>query len=342
MNNLYECPYDDSLLVDVERGKIYKKEFYQITNQYGGKRLVESYLMKGAFKLGYIFHVVNKKIKRLCISEHRLVMSAKLGRKLEECEIVDHINNLRNDNRIQNLRVVTRSENTKNVSQVYSKRIEINNFSQTELNSEEFRFISDYFSDFKFRKKEHLISNLGRFKYFDRRKGLWVIKNPYLTSSQQYYTFFDMNDGKQGRLNFKTHILVSKCFLGDKPDGDIVIDHIDGDKTNNRVNNLRYIDRVQNTRIAYKNNNYIISTQTQGQSKDYTKEDIDHILDLFYLKNKTINFLQKKFNHKRITSILKGNTYKNICDEKWSTFFPKYEEVRNYNTKIVKSKQENE
>ena len=70
--------------------------------------------------------------------------------------------------------------------------------------------------------------------------------------------------------------------------------------------------------------------------------DIDHILDLFYLKNKTINFLQKKFNHNRITSILKGNTYKNLCDKKWNVFFPKYVEVRNNNSKIAKLKKEHE
>lgn len=45
---------------------------------------------------------------------HRLIYQSKIGRKLEKWELVDHINHNKLDNRIENLRVLAHSQNTKN------------------------------------------------------------------------------------------------------------------------------------------------------------------------------------------------------------------------------------
>lgn len=341
--NLISTPYDDTILVDLKTGFIYKKGYWQSKNKVNSdKRFVQTYRMTGTAKSGYVYHTVNKKIKRFFIGEHRIVMSAFIGRILDKNEIVDHVNNIRNDNRISNLRIVTSSENQKNISKVYAERFEINSFNDEELKTEIFKTLSDFYSEFNDRKGEHFISNLGRLKYYNRRKKEWIIKNPYLTSNTQKYPIYDFSLGKFGRHNIMVHKMVMKCFIGNKPEGDIVIDHIDNNPQNTRLGNLQYITRTENTQIAFSSNDYQINTQTQGQSKDYTKDDINNILHLFYVGNKSLAYLQKKFNHNRITEILKGRTYKNLYDEKWNGIFLTYNEVRDKNSKIARTqKREN-
>ena len=44
---------------------------------------------------------------------HRIKYEKKLGRKLQKWEVIHHINNIRNDNRLINLKLLTRAEHTK-------------------------------------------------------------------------------------------------------------------------------------------------------------------------------------------------------------------------------------
>lgn len=64
------------------------------------------------------------------------------------------------------------------------------------------------------------------------------------------YPFADLNrDGQLKRT--MVHRLVAHAFLGECPDG-FQVNHIDGAKTNNRVENLEYITAGENVRHSWR------------------------------------------------------------------------------------------
>lgn len=102
----------------------------------------------------------------------------------------------------------------------------------------------------------YLVSNLGRVKavtrIVTRSNGRpYTINSKILKPAQDSCGYLRVALMKNGKLNTeKVHRLVAKTFLVD--DYSLEVNHIDGDKQNNNVDNLEFLSRSQNQKHAFK------------------------------------------------------------------------------------------
>lgn len=186
-------------------------------------------LRTGKFLKGSVLHTYryinfrwngNQKNKAV----HRLVAEAFLP-KLEGATMVDHIDGDRLNNKISNLRWVSPKENANNIhleKTPNKPEFEENIFSEEELSSEKW--------------KEYLgyeISTLGRVKGKNKK----VLKGTKLDCGYIGYTV--------NSRSYLGHLLVWEAFHGEKNSG-MVINHINGNKHDNRLSNLEEITHQEN------------------------------------------------------------------------------------------------
>lgn len=91
---------------------------------------------------------------------------------------------------------------------------------------------------------DYEVSSLGRVRR--ARPGRCTFAGRVMTlvlQSNGYYKINPVVNGKNVQRN--VHDLVAEAFLGPRPDG-AVVNHIDGDKTNNAVGNLEYVTHAAN------------------------------------------------------------------------------------------------
>ena len=110
-------------------------------------------------------------------------------------------------------------------------------------------------------------------------------------------------------LSCLIHRLVAEYFL--EGDRSLVVDHIDGDRLNNNVRNLRYCTQKEN--INYKGNEY--NSGICHYKSKFTIEEAKRIRkyrEEQHLKNVQIYSLYPNVSHTAIDQILNYRTYKTI------------------------------
>lgn len=95
------------------------------------------------------------------------------------------------------------------------------------------------------------VSNLGnvrRLRFINSRYNFEKIKMCKQTINT--WGYMTVNLCKCGKSNTKrVHRLVAEAFLGES---DLQVDHIDGNKQNNRLDNIEYVTPKENTNRAWK------------------------------------------------------------------------------------------
>lgn len=204
---------------------------YAVSRDGKVRNLNTNYYLKGAILNTY--RVFNLKIngKQRNIAGHRLVAAAFILNP-DNKPFVDHVDGNRLNNNVENLRWVSQQENAQNIHKdtPYSIKDKENySLSLKNLPDEIWK---------QFRDTEIYVSNLGRVKNTKTNK---IVKGTTRTDGYHQTRLQVYNNGK----SILTHRLVWLTFVGEIEEG-MVINHINGDKSDNRLENLEKVSHQEN------------------------------------------------------------------------------------------------
>lgn len=155
------------------------------------------------------------------------------------------------------------------------------------------------------------VSNLGRVKSLERKvrntlKSYRIIKERILKPTPKKEGYLDISlNISQKRKHFYVHRLVASHFIGN-PEKGMDVNHKDGNKKNNNVDNLEWLSRAENHAHAYK------KLKRQGSRAILTKEQV---LDIIKLHKEGISMKLLSEMYK-----VKYHTIKNALSDKYYNY----------------------
>ena len=163
------------------------------------------------------------------------------------------------------------------------------------------------------------ISNLGRVK---RLIGINIYKEHYLKPVKDRYGYLYVCLSKNNKHKVKTlHRLVAIYFIPN-PDNKPCVNHIDGNKKNNKVENLEWCTYKENTCHAYKTSlinlntkKFIESNRAKSKARrKFTEEQVKQIkkihLETGWGSYKIAQLLM--LNRSSVENIIRNRNYKDI------------------------------
>ena len=175
------------------------------------------------------------------------------------------------------------------------------NFSLENLKDEIWHWVKGY-------ENIYQISNLARVKSF--QKGKVKILQPILNNSG-YLSVRLYKNGKSKVL--KVHRLVAENFIPN-PKNKPEVDHIDGCKINNAVENLRWVTSSENTQAALETG--ALKTGSENPNSKLTADDVKYIRSVYKECDEEFGAkaLAKKFNisYDTIYNIIKNIVYTDV------------------------------
>lgn len=185
---------------------------------------------------GYKYYRLSKNGNKKMFYAHRLVAETFLDNP-NNLPVVNHIDGNKLNNDIKNLEWVTYSENVEHFH---------HNIKKSPQNRKQEHYIKDLEYEIWVEAKgnnNYLVSNKGRIRH--------KFKNNLLFPSNTcgYYKVRLCKDGKT--TDWLVHKLIFQSFYNELDESNYCIDHIDGNKHNNCLDNLRKITISENAQNAY-------------------------------------------------------------------------------------------
>ena len=154
----------------------------------------------------------------------------------------------------------------------------------------------------------YFISNFGQLKGRTNK-----ILKARLNEKGYYIVSLKPNGRKGDYETVRIHRLVAEAFIPN-PENKPQVNHIDGDKTNNRVDNLEWCTNQENMIHASKHGLLHIKKGEDNPVSKLTNEQVKWIREHYIPKHKEFGTrgLARKFGvaHSRIIFILKNKSYK--------------------------------
>jgi len=162
------------------------------------------------------------------------------------------------------------------------------------------------------------VSNQGRVKALARE---WtcgrgaihghedIILKPFTTTDKKYYLIDLLKNGK--RKTITIHSIIMKIFIGQRPiDNDI--NHINGIKKDNRLENLEYCTRSENVKHAHRIG---IANHCKGERSPFSKLSESQVKEIKRLKGlKSVKEIAKinNISIQAIYKIYSNKTWRHI------------------------------
>lgn len=169
-------------------------------------------------------------------------------------------------------------------------------------------------------EKLYHVSNLGRVKRLERPilypNGFTYTKKEKIialsNNGNNYFTVLLTKtvNGKHQQKRFLIHRLVAKEFCKN-PENKKFVNHLDGDKKNNKANNLEWCHHYENLNHARENLNFQKSLEKINKQKKLNEFDVLYIRDFHRRKILTVKELANLFQLNSTNSIRDVLKYKN-------------------------------
>lgn len=154
------------------------------------------------------------------------------------------------------------------------------------------------------------VSNLGNFRNKVNNR---LLKQR--VSETGYYVICISLGSRNNKKTIRVHKAIAEAFIPN-PENKPQVNHIDGNKLNNCVNNLEWVTASENIQHAFDNGLNKPKRGYEHSSSKLTKEDVLFIRKNYMPRDKEFGCraLARKYDvdHMQIVNIIKNKTYKNV------------------------------